>query len=55
MYEQRICPLLGVGPLGVNTNCKGDRCAWWDTLYCRCALLTLVSSVERLQEGAGNE
>lgn len=27
--DAKICPILGAGPLEVNTNCKGERCAWF--------------------------
>lgn len=27
--ENKICPLLSSGPIGINTDCKGERCAWW--------------------------
>lgn len=46
MNEQKICPLLGAGPLGVNTNCKCDRCAWWDGDCC--AVLSMAIHLEGL-------
>ncbi len=46
MNEQKICPLLGAGPLGINTNCKESRCAWWTGQ--ECAMITLALSVEEL-------
>ena len=49
MNEPKICPLLGTGPLGVNTNCKGDHCAWWEEEWGCCALVSLAQSLNSLE------
>lgn len=59
MNEQKTCPLLGAGPLGVNTNCKGDRCAWWTGAECAMlcvaeALGSLDTSGIIIYEGVGS-
>lgn len=40
--KKKVCPLMGAGPLGVDTDCKEGRCAWWDG--CGCAMLGLAVS-----------
>lgn len=47
MNEQKICPLLANVPLGAKSDCLGDRCAWWDGLYCCCAVLAAAYSLGR--------
>lgn len=50
------CPLLGTGPLGINTNCKKDRCAWFHLEYHqdgdytdgKCALLRIADALCRM-------
>lgn len=27
--DQKICPILGAGPVEINTNCKQERCSWY--------------------------
>lgn len=49
MNEQKICPLLGAGPLGINTNCKEGCCAWWDEEDC--AIITIAQSLQGLDRG----
>lgn len=54
MNEKKVCPLLGAGPLGVNTNCKGNRCAWWEEEQGRCALVSIAQSLNSLdRDGIG--
>ena len=43
--KNKICPVLGAGPLEVNTNCKGECCAWWTSRKC-CALLMLAEAAD---------
>ena len=51
MHEQKICSLLGTGPLGVNTNCKGSRCAWWDEERSLCSLVSIAQSLNGMDRG----
>lgn len=48
--EPKICPILGAGPLEVNTNCKGERCAWYIEGQHRCAMAVLAESADRASD-----
>lgn len=42
--EPKICPILGAGPLEINSNCKGEHCAWY--ICGRCAIAALAEATE---------
>lgn len=42
----KICPLLGAGPIEIDSTCKGDRCAWWNVD--RCAVIDIAQHIEEL-------
>ena len=49
MDDTKICPLMGAGPLGINTNCKGDHCAWaYGGTF---ALVSIARSLDSLDTG----
>lgn len=43
--KNKICPILGAGPLEINTDCKRESCAWFTSSKC-CALLLLAESAD---------
>lgn len=49
--EPKICPILGAGPLEVNTNCKGECCAWY--IRGRCALVDIADSLADIAMNTG--
>lgn len=44
--EPKICPILGAGPLEINSNCKGEHCAWYIANRKCCALKHLAENSE---------
>lgn len=46
MNEQKSCPLLGASPLGENTNCRGEHCAW--ACDGGCAINVIARSLDEL-------
>ena len=52
MHEEprKICPLLGSGPVEINTDCKEDRCAWWDDAEQRCVLHVVRKTLDNIAD-----
>lgn len=46
----KICPLMMVGPVETNSNCKGDRCAWWDKASKACCIASAADSLQSISE-----
>lgn len=43
--HRKICPILGAGPLEIDSDCKEDRCAWWDEDSCTCYFCTIAEAL----------
>ena len=39
--SERICPLLSLKHWPDNVKCLGIKCAWWDTIERKCAILSI--------------
>ena len=47
---EKICPLMLIGPVGTNYNCKGEQCAWWDKASKACCITVAVDSLQSIAE-----
>lgn len=43
--DRPLCPVRIIGT-GLYKPCFGEKCAWWDGVDTRCAVLSIVSSLE---------
>lgn len=43
--EHRICPILGSGPVEINSNCKEERCALWNEPAARCSIAIIAEDM----------
>lgn len=50
--EPKICPILGAGPLEINSNCKGERCAL--CVNGHCAFVDIAVSLAEITASTKN-
>lgn len=41
----KLCPILGSGPVEINSNCKEERCALWNESAARCNISVIAEDM----------
>lgn len=51
--EHKICPILGSGPVEINSNCKMEHCALWVKAGAegRCAIAVIAEEMRSASAG----
>ena len=52
--EYKICPILGAGPVEINSACKMERCALWNESAAQCSISVIAVELQSASANTGN-